>query len=215
MIRDDVFAIHAWQREPSGLAPTIPLVLAAEVSEDAVNSVLENIGDEALFPAAVAVWNGRADSRPRFYSITNLPSGRLSEIQCIAFDPEVDLFSRTEGILETRILSGKMVTSIAVGSVGSRCVTELARCGVDHFRLVDFDRLSPHNISRHVCGVEDIGRYKTRATADAIWRINPTCCVETFEADVVRQPDVLDAVITGSSLVLVSTDTAVSRFKVN
>jgi len=125
------------------------------------------------------------------------------------------VFSRVEGIFETRALSGKRVTIIGLGTGGSVCADQLARCAVDQFRLVDFDRLEIHNVARHTCGCSDIGRFKTEAVADRIRDVNQQAKVETFEEDVVKNPDLLEKVISGSSLVLACTDNNRSRYAIN
>ncbi len=126
-----------------------------------------------------------------------------------------DVFSRIRGIFETKMLSGKRVAIIGLGTGGSVCADQLARCAVDHFRLVDFDRLEIHNIARHTCGCSDIGRFKTEAVADRIRNVNQQAEVETFEEDVVKKPDLLEKVISGSSLVLACTDNNRSRYAIN
>ena len=58
-------------------------------------------------------------------------------------------------------------------------LVELARAGVGNFLLVDADIFEYHNICRHQCGVEDVGRYKVVAVRDRILAINPCAHVET------------------------------------
>jgi tRNA A37 threonylcarbamoyladenosine dehydratase len=40
------------------------------------------------------------------------------------------------------------------------------------------------NVSRHICGVGDLGRYKTKAVKDALLAKNPYTKVETAEIDI-------------------------------
>jgi hypothetical protein len=82
-------------------------------------------------------------------------------------------------------------------------------------RLVDFDRLAVHNIARHVCGLRDIGRYKTRALRDMLLDISPAIEVETYEADVLARPDLLDRVVDGCDLVVAATDSEQSKIAIN
>ena len=112
-------------------------------------------------------------------------------------------------------LSGKIATIIGLGTGGSICAEQLARCSVDRFKLVDFDRLEPHNIARHTCDLSDLGRLKTQAVAERIRKINPSCQIKTFEVDITSSPDLVKSIITGSDIVLVCTDNNPSRYMIN
>lgn len=125
------------------------------------------------------------------------------------------VFSRIEGLFETRKLSGKTVAIVGLGTGGSTCADELARCAVDRFVLVDFDRLKIHNLARHTCGMRDIGRFKTEAVADRIRDVNPEAQIKTYEKDIVKEPGLLEEVVSGSDLVLVCTDNNASRYAIN
>ena len=92
---------------------------------------------------------------------------------------KMDIFSRNTGILESDIMLKKGALIIGCGSVGSLVALELARAGVGRFFLVDMDILGYHNICRHQCGVQDVGKYKTTAVKERILQINPTAQVVT------------------------------------
>ncbi|MDP6402603.1 MAG: ThiF family adenylyltransferase [SAR202 cluster bacterium] len=92
--------------------------------------------------------------------------------------PETDVFSRLKGIFDTRLRAPMTVGVIGLGSGGSIGAVELAKSSVGGFILIDFDRLKAHNISRHACGLADVGRFKTRAVRDAILQHNPTASVQ-------------------------------------
>lgn len=62
-----------------------------------------------------------------------------------------------------------MFSPHGLGSGGASIAVELAKAGVGNFALVDFDRLELHNISRHIAGVNELGRLKTNIVRDAIW----------------------------------------------
>jgi molybdopterin/thiamine biosynthesis adenylyltransferase len=89
------------------------------------------------------------------------------------YAPEADGFSRNAGILESRAFAGKAAIIVGCGSVGSTCAHLLVRAGVQNFILVDTDTLEIHNLSRHMCGMSDLGRYKTDAVRDLIHETNP------------------------------------------
>ena len=128
---------------------------------------------------------------------------------------ETDLFSRVKGIFDTRLLASKTLSVIGVGSGGSLAAVELAKSGVGNFILVDFDRLKAHNISRHVCGLADIGRFKTRAVRDVIRQHNPEATVECHEVDITEDDELLERIVRDSDLVLVGTDNQLSRYLIN
>ena len=126
-----------------------------------------------------------------------------------------DYGARTRGLFESDALADACVAVIGLGSGGSVVATQLARCGVGRLRLVDFDRLEVHNIARHVCGLRDIGRSKTRAVRDLLVDISPLVQVQTWETDVLG-PDVpLAPIIAGCDLVVAATDSEASKLAIN
>lgn len=128
---------------------------------------------------------------------------------------ETDVFSRLRGIFDTRVLAAKTVSVVGVGSGGSIGAMELAKAGVGNFILVDFDRLRAHNVARHVCGLADVGRFKTRAVRDAILQHNPQAAVACYEADVTRDGGLLERIVANADLVFVATDNELSRYLIN
>lgn len=130
-------------------------------------------------------------------------------------DVDKTLFSRIQGFFETDILLGKRVTVVGLGSGGSFAVVELARCGISHFNLIDYDILELHNVSRHVCGIRDVGRLKTDAVKDAILNINPQGDVSCFHANIVRDETVLHQTVRSSDIVLECTDSKHSKYRIN
>ena len=128
---------------------------------------------------------------------------------------ETDLFSRLKGIFDTSVLAPKTVAVLGLGSGGGVGAVELAKAGVGNFILVDFDRLKAHNIARHVCGLSDVGRYKTRAVRDAIAQRNPLASVLVHEVDITQEPELLYEIVEEANLVFVATDTELSRYMVN
>ena len=128
---------------------------------------------------------------------------------------ETDVFSRLKGIFDTSVLASKVVCVIGLGSGGSTGALELAKSGVGNFILVDFDRLRAHNVSRHVCGLADVGRFKTRAVKDIIRQHSPLASVQCHEADITQDDDLLAQVVSASDLIFVATDNELSRYLVN
>ena len=114
------------------------------------------------------------DNETKFVSI---PDKFNCEIE--PFRLKMDIFSRNTGILESEVMMKKGVVIIGCGSVGSLVALELARAGVGRFFLVDMDIFKYHNICRHQCGIQDVGKYKTKALKERILQINPTADVKT------------------------------------
>lgn len=115
-------------------------------------------------------------------AIDNRASFRTTSGQECELEPyqlKIDIFSRNTGILESDIMLRKGALLIGCGSVGSLVAMELARAGVGRFFLVDMDIMGYHNICRHQCGVQDVGKYKTTAVKERILQINPYAEVHT------------------------------------
>lgn len=129
--------------------------------------------------------------------------------------PHADYTARLQGLFELDLLAAARVAIIGLGSGGSLIASQLARCGIGRMRLVDHDRLETHNIARHACGLRDIGRYKTRAVRDLLVSISPIVQVETFEADVVKQSALLEAIVADCDLVVAATDSEGSKLAIN
>jgi molybdopterin/thiamine biosynthesis adenylyltransferase len=96
---------------------------------------------------------------------------------------QTDLFSRQRGILESTLLADRTVLIVGLGSMGSLVARDMAMTGVGRFRLVDKDRLSVSNVSRHAAGLRDVGRRKTRVVAELVRDRNPRAEVEEVDAD--------------------------------
>ena len=77
--------------------------------------------------------------------------------------------------------------------------------------LADFDRVELHNLSRHVCTVNDLGRLKT----DAIKGKNPHAIVDKLPIDVNKNFDILDEEIAKADIVMCCTDNNSSRFNIS
>lgn len=126
-----------------------------------------------------------------------------------------NLYSRSKGLLELDILQHKRVFIIGLGSGGSSIAVELAKAGVGQFAIADFDRVELHNLTRHICTINDLGRLKTDAIYDAIKGKNPYASVEKFPINVNKNPDILRRQIEKADIVMCCTDNNESRFKIS
>lgn len=127
-------------------------------------------------------------------AIDNLAAIYTSEGKECELEPyqiKIDIFSRNTGILESDIMQKKGALIIGCGSVGSLVAMELARAGVGRFFLVDSDIMGYHNICRHQCGVQDVGKFKTTAVKEKILQINPYAEVHTAN-ETIQEVSTLD-----------------------
>ena len=68
------------------------------------------------------------------------------------------------------------------GAVGSFATESLARCGVGHLVLLDFDTVAESNINRQIFATEStLGRKKTDIARERIADINPNIKVTVFD----------------------------------
>lgn len=74
-------------------------------------------------------------------------------------------------------LQDEGVLVIGAGSVGGHVAVQLAAAGVGFLRVVDDGVLQSVNVIRHVCGSEDVGKFKAAAVAALIERDAPRCDV--------------------------------------
>lgn len=111
------------------------------------------------------------------------------DVRVKTYDMVTNLFSRNTGLLESDTMLDKRAVLVGCGSVGSFAAMELARSGVGKFVLCDTDILEIHNICRHQCGFDDLGRYKVDAVKDKILNINPDAEVITYRSIIQRVPE--------------------------
>jgi len=127
-----------------------------------------------------------------------------------------EIFSRNRGILEKDVFTGRTITVIGAGSVGSHISEESAKAGIPNQNIFDHDRLEAANISRHKAGLSHLGRFKAKATADLIHDINPYAKVKPYVMKIgwnnieeIRQS------IAGSDLVFAVPDDRDARLAIN
>ena len=94
-------------------------------------------------------------------------------------------FSRTElliGKTGLEKLSKSTVMIFGIGGVGSFAVEALARAGVGHLILVDYDDISLTNINRQIHALRStVGEAKVAVMKRRILEINPEVIVETIK----------------------------------
>jgi tRNA A37 threonylcarbamoyladenosine dehydratase len=93
-------------------------------------------------------------------------------------------------------LHAACVAIIGLGAVGSYATEALARAGVGHLRLVDFDEVRASNINRQLYALQStVGRPKIDIAAERVRDINPECQVQALRTFV--HTDTLDEVLAG------------------
>ena len=117
--------------------------------------------------------------------------------------------------METDSLAQKTVGIVGLGSGGSPIAIELAKAGIGKFVLIDFDRIELSNVSRHICGVNELGRLKTFAVRDAILQKNPYAEIITLEIDVNQFREECTNALSKVDLILCASDNDRSRFLLN
>jgi len=138
----------------------------------------------------------------------------FSEMETVPVSDE--FISRSQGVIDTSIVAARKVAFIGLGSVGSQIALHLTQSAVGRFILLDPDGFSASNLSRHVCDMRDLGRYKTKAVKDMILRRNPQAAIQTFEENLLdlswhEQMERLQ----GSDLVISTTDSTAAQFMAN
>ena len=83
------------------------------------------------------------------------------------------------------------VAIAGLGGLGSNIAIMLARTGIGHLHLIDFDIVEPSNLNRQQYFMEHIGMYKTDALKSLLLKINPyldidTDCVKVTEENLTK-----------------------------
>ncbi|MBR4371211.1 MAG: ThiF family adenylyltransferase, partial [Victivallales bacterium] len=76
-------------------------------------------------------------------------------------------------------LKAARVAVAGLGGLGSNIAVMLARSGIGHLKLVDFDKVDVTNLNRQMYGIPHLGRFKTDAIRDILADINPYLDIET------------------------------------
>lgn len=127
-----------------------------------------------------------------------------------------DLSSRRQGLIETDLLKDATVFIVGLGTGGIQIALDLAKAGVDRFKLMDADRLEVGNISRHYAGISVVGRKKVAAARDLLLEKNPMAEVEIYPVSAaLEQRETLKSLIEKSSVVICATDNRQSKLLIN
>lgn len=125
-------------------------------------------------------------------------------------------FSRTELLIGkdgVEKLQNSKVAVFGIGGVGSYVVEALARAGVGHIIIVDFDKYDITNINRQLGATHStIGKYKTDVMKERILDINPNAIVETYNTNEIEggESSIVDSTFT---YVVDAIDTMANKIK--
>lgn len=114
---------------------------------------------------------------------------------------------------QDRLAAARVVVAGA-GAVGNEALKLLALVGVGEIVVVDFDTVSPSNLSRTVLfRAEDVGRPKAELAAHRTREINPEVHVAAIDGDIGR--DLGLATLAGADVVLGGLDSVNARWVLN
>ena len=99
----------------------------------------------------------------------------------------VNQFSRTELLIGKQGVEKLQKSKVAIyglGGVGSYAVEALARVGIGHLVLIDYDKYDITNINRQLDAKHsNIGKFKLDVMKERVLDINPNAIVEIYKTD--------------------------------
>lgn len=99
------------------------------------------------------------------------------------------------------ILHNSHAVICGCGAVGGFAIEALARSGIGHIRIIDFDSVSITNLNRQILALHStIGRKKVEVAKERILDINPFCHVEAMDA--FADKDTYETLLAESDVVL-------------
>lgn len=158
--------------------------LTSDPTFDTIDTLRAQLAGDYPYPYTV-----EPEWYPEKRPLSSYYGKQIFDVRIKTYDAVTNLFSRNTGLLESSIMLDKRAVLVGCGSVGSFVAMELARSGVGKFVLCDTDTLEIHNICRHQCGFDDLGRYKVDAVKDKILNINPNAEVITYRSIIQRVPE--------------------------
>ena len=95
--------------------------------------------------------------------------------------------SKFYGREELEALQQAVVGIFGAGGLGSNCAVSLARSGVTHFIVADFDVVELGNLNRQYFFPHHVGLYKVDALRDILLQINPAIEVTVYKEQLTAQ----------------------------
>ena len=119
-------------------------------------------------------------------------------------------YQRVRKIINIEELRKKTVTIVGLGSLGSFTALLLAKNGIN-LNLIDFDKVSIENLSSQIYSRKDVGKYKTRALAKYLKKINNDIRINIQN----ERLNSINIKILDSELVIDCTDNLETRFLID
>ncbi len=111
---------------------------------------------------------------------------------------------RHQRVFDPDMFGERRVDVIGAGAIGSRVAMGLAKLGIKHIHVWDFDTVEPHNIANQIFGNDDIGKLKVDALAELVKRQTGT--------DITKHPGKYETGCEAlGQIVFLATDTMASR----
>lgn len=149
-------------------------------------------------------------TEPTQWTAWDLAGGTAVPARLVVYDKGRAPASVYEGHWPLDEVNSATVAVIGVGSIGSAAALGLVDYEIGHVVLIDFDRLQPHNIARHRCGPEDIGRFKVDAVSDLI-RARSDTNVSPLRYSVIDDADRVRPVLDDVDVVVCCVDGVAAR----
>lgn len=115
-------------------------------------------------------------------------------------NPET-IFRRVSGY-EVEKLQKKKCILLGCGSIGSRIGEVLIKSGVGSLALIDKEEMRAGNVSRHVLGLDYIGRNKAEGLKEFLHKRNPDAKIGAFPWDILSAPEALSELVKQSDLII-------------
>ena len=106
-------------------------------------------------------------------------------------------------------LKSAKVAICGLGGLGSHIAIMLARSGVGHLVLIDFDIIEPSNLNRQAYNIEDLARFKTEALQAHIKAINPFITTSIYTQKI--EPHNISSLFVGCDIVCEAFDNPLAK----
>ena len=96
----------------------------------------------------------------------------MKAIEAVGFSTMNNLVHETEyrGVDIVEALANTQIVLCGVGAVGSLLADNLVRQGFRRLRVIDHDRVEPHNINTQLYGLTDVGTRKAESLRNQLFR---------------------------------------------
>ena len=131
-----------------------------------------------------------------------------------SFDGQEHL-SRINQVTNSEKLEKVHVSVIGAGGLGSAVVGGTAGTGIVNYIIVDMDTLGVSNTTRHLGGIQDVGKQKTQIFKEYIQSHQPLARVQTVNEDLVKNTDLLKRIIEWSDIVISASGNPELHYTVN